>query len=383
MDQNRLYYLDPYLGQGEATVLSCREEKKGYAVTLDQTLFYPTGGGQPCDLGTIGGQRVLDVSEKGEEVIHLCDGPLEEGSRVSLCVDLDRRFSLMQQHSGEHLVSGIIHRHFGYDNVGFHMGSDVITIDFSGELTAEQLAMVEQEANEVVWKNIPCRIFYPEREELSTLPYRSKKELEGSVRLVSFGDTDLCACCGLHVRSTGEIGLIKLFSATRFHSGSRIEMLCGKRALEQINLLTEQNRQVSTLLSAKPLATATAVARMKEELAQTQYRLTQLRNHEFERKAQELEGAGNVLLFEEGLSPDELRRLADSVLQTCGGRCAVFSGEGENYKYAIGQKGADLRSLAKELNATLNGRGGGKPEFIQGSVCVSETQIRAYFEDKL
>lgn len=379
MDQNHLYYLDPYQGQGEATVLSCREEKKGYAVTLDQNLFYPTGGGQPCDLGTIGSRRVLDVNEKGETVIHLCDGPLEVGSKVPLNVDLDRRFSLMQQHSGEHLVSGIIHRHFGYDNVGFHMGSDMITIDFSGELTPEQLQMVEQEANEVVWKNIPCRIFFPEKAELAELPYRSKKELEGTVRLVSFGDTDLCACCGLHVRNTGEIGLIKLFSATRFHSGSRIEMLCGKRALEQINLLTEQNRQVSTLLSAKPLATAAAVSRMKDELTQTQYRLTQLRNQSFERKAQELAGVGDVLLFEESLSPDEVRRLADSVLQTCGGRCAVFSGEDESYKYAIGQEGADLRSFAKELNAALNGRGGGKPEFIQGSVNATQEQIFAFF----
>ena len=379
MDQNRLYYLDPYQGQGEATVISCHEEKRGYAVTLDQNLFYPTGGGQPCDLGTIGGRRVLDVSEKGDEVIHLCDGPLEIGCKVSLNVDLDRRFSLMQQHSGEHLVSGIIHRHFGYDNVGFHMGSDSITIDFSGELTEDQLAMVEREANEAVWKNIPCRIFFPERDELSTLPYRSKKELEGSVRLISFGEIDLCACCGLHVRNTGEIGLIKLFSATRFHSGSRIEMLCGKRALEQINLLTEQNRQISTMLSAKPLATASAVARMKDELAQSQYRLTQLRNREFERKAQELAGSGNILLFEEGLSADELRRLADSILQSCGGRCAVFSGAGESYKYAIGLKNGDLRSFAKELNATLNGRGGGKPEFIQGSVNATKEQISMFF----
>lgn len=379
MDQNRLYYQDAYVRQGSAVVRSCEPCKKGFAVTLDQTIFYPTGGGQPCDLGAIGEAKVLDVSEKGEEVIHLCDRALNVGEVYELRVDFDRRFSLMQQHSGEHLVSGIVHRRFGYDNVGFHMGSDMITIDFSGELTMEQLQEVELEVNQIIWQDVPCTILYPQAEELAALPYRSKKELAGQVRLVKFGDTDLCACCGLHVSTTGQIGLVKLFSTTKFHAGSRVELLCGKRALEHLNMLAAQNRQVSNLLSAKPVATAAAVARMKEELAQCQYQLGAAQNRLFALKAAELEGKGDVLLFEEGLSADALRRLADVVLQSCGGRCAVFSGEGENYKYAIGQKGGDLRSFAKELNGALKGRGGGKPEFIQGSVNANKTQIEAFF----
>lgn len=379
MDQNRLYYQDAYVKQGKAKVCSCEEAKNGFAVTLDQTIFYPTGGGQPCDLGTIGEARVLDVSEKGEDVIHLCDHPLSIGEEYELQVDFSRRFSLMQQHSGEHLVSGIIHRRFGYDNVGFHMGSDMITIDFSGELTMEQLQEVELEVNSIIWQDIPCTILYPQGDELAALPYRSKKELSGQVRLVKFGETDLCACCGLHVSTTGQIGLVKLFSTTKFHAGSRVELLCGQRALEHLNVLANQNRQVSNLLSAKPVATAAAVARMKEELADCQFKLGAARNQLFALKASELAGKGDVLLFEEGLSADELRRLADAVLQSCGGRCAVFSGEGNSYKYAIGLKGGDLRTFAKELNAALSGRGGGKPEFVQGSVNASKEKIEAFF----
>ena len=379
MDQNRLYYQDAYMRRGQAKVCSCEETKKGFAVTLDQTIFYPTGGGQPCDLGMIGEARVLDVSEKDEDVIHLCDRPLTVGEEYELQVDFARRFSLMQQHSGEHLVSGIVHRRFGYDNVGFHMGSDMITIDFSGELTMEQLQEVELEVNSIIWQDIPCTILYPQGEELAALPYRSKKELSGQVRLVKFGETDLCACCGLHVSTTGQIGLVKLFSTTKFHAGSRVELLCGQRALEHLNILANQNRQVSNLLSAKPVATAAAVARMKEELADCQFKLAAARNQLFALKAAELADKGDVLLFEEGLGADEIRRLADTVLQSCGGRCAVFSGEGASYKYAIGRKGGDLRAFAKELNAALNGRGGGKPEFIQGSVNASREQIEAFF----
>lgn len=378
MDQNRLYYQDAYVCRASGVVLSCEESKKGFTVTLDQTIFYPTGGGQPCDLGSIGSAKVLDVSEKGGEVLHLCDRPLTVGDTYALTVDFDRRFSLMQQHSGEHLVSGIVHRLFGYDNVGFHMGSDMITIDFSGELTPQQLREVELEANRIVWQDIPSHIFYPEQEELAALPYRSKKALSGQVRLVQFGQTDLCACCGLHVASTGQIGLIKLFSTTKFHAGSRVELLCGSRALAQLNLLADQNRQVSALLSAKPVETAAAVARMKEELADCQFRLGAAQSRLFAQKAKELENTGDVLLFEAGLSPDELRRLADAVLQGCGGRCAVFSGEENSYKYAIGQRGGDLRAFAKELNAALCGRGGGKPDFIQGSVNSTEEKIRNY-----
>jgi len=380
MATEKLYYADPYLQEMDATVLSCEETKNGYAVILDRTVFYPTGGGQPFDTGILGGVKVLDVEDRNDEVIHTCDRPLEVGSAVHGQIDWDRRFMLMQHHSGEQLVSGIVHSRFGYDNVGFHMGSEVITIDFSGELDYPTLMEIEAAANEAVYRNIPCHIFYPDRETLKTLSYRSKKEIEGQVRLVQFAEVDLCACCGLHVSHSGEIGLVKLLSTTKFHNGSRVELLCGKKALEWLNIVNEQNRQISALLSAKPDKTADYVRRQGEELAQSKLRCAQLENQLFVLKAQALKGQASPILFEEGLSPDSTRRLCDAVLQTATGICAVFSKKEEGYAYAIGSKDADLRPFVKDLNTALRGRGGGKPGFVQGSVLATEAEIRSFFE---
>ncbi len=380
MATEKLYYADPYLKEMDAIVLSCEEVKGGYAVLLDRTVFYPTGGGQPFDTGILGGAKVLDVEDRDGEVVHTCDRPLEVGSHVHGTIDWDRRFMLMQHHSGEQLVSGIVHSRFGYDNVGFHMGSEVITIDFSGELDYPTLMEIEAAANEAIYRNIPCHIFYPDRETLKTLSYRSKKEIEGQVRLVQFAEIDLCACCGLHVSHSGEIGLIKLLSTTKFHNGSRVELLCGKKALEWLNMVAEQNREISGLLSAKMDKTADYVRRQGDELAQIRLRCAQLENQLFALKADALKGQPSPLLFEEGLSPDSTRRLCDAVLQTATGICAVFSKKEEGYAYAIGSKETDLRPFVKDLNAALQGRGGGKPNFVQGSVSATEAQIRNFFQ---
>ncbi len=379
MATEKLFYIDQYLKEETARVLSCESCRGGYAVVLDRTIFYPTGGGQPCDLGTLGGANVLDVSERDGEIVHLCDAPLSVGETVTCKIDFGRRFLFMQQHSGEHLVSGVVHRRHGFENVGFHMGSDCVTFDFSGEIRAEELKSIEREVNEIIYRNIKAEVLYPDAEHLHDYPFRSKKELSGWVRLVQFGDADLCACCGLHVAATGEIGLVKLLSTTKFHEGSRVEMLAGIRALDYMNALAEQNREVSNLLSAKPLATAAAVRRVSDELASAQYRVGELENRLFAVKAAQYAGAGDVLLFESAMSPDALRRLTDAVMQTCGGRCAVFSGADGNYKYAVGQKNGDLRELVKSLNAALTGRGGGKPFFAQGSVAASKEEIEAFF----
>ena len=380
MATEKLYYTDPYLKEMDATVLSCEERKNGYAVVLDSTVFYPTGGGQPFDTGTLADARVLDVSDVDGEVVHLCDRPLAVGQAVHGTIDWDRRFMLMQHHSGEQLVSGIVHSRFGYDNVGFHMGSEVITIDFSGELDYPTLMEIEAAANEAVYANIPCHIFYPDRDTLKTLSYRSKKEIVGQVRLVQFADVDLCACCGLHVSHSGEIGLIKLLSTTKFHNGSRVELLCGKKALRWLNMVADQNREISGLLSAKMDKTADYVRRQAEELSQTRLRCAQLENQLFSLKAQALHGQDSPLLFEENLSPDSTRRLCDAILQGCNGICAVFSKKEDGYSYAIGTKDGDLRSFVKQLNAALQGRGGGKPGFVQGSVSATEEEIRNFFQ---
>ena len=379
---DQLYYRDPSLREFDAVVLRCEEAKDGWNIILDQTAFYPEGGGQPCDLGTLGGVRVLDVREKDGEVRHRCEQPLPAGETVRGILDWQRRFDLMQQHSGEHLVSGLVHSRYGYDNVGFHMGADAITIDFNGIIDEEGLREIERLANEAVWNNLETDIFYPDRDALSALPYRSKRELAGQVRLVRFPGVDLCACCGTHVARTGEIGLIRLFNCVRFREGVRIEMLCGKRCLDYLTGIQEQNHQVSMQLSAKPLETGDVVRRMAQELEQAKARIAAMEDDLFRRRAEQLAGSGDVLLFEEAMAPDSVRKLCDRVLSLCGGRCAVFAGSEEaDWKYAIGEAGSDLRPLVKSLNAALNGRGGGKPGFVQGSCTASRAAIEAFFAE--
>ena len=379
METEKLFYQDTYLKTFTATVVDCQARKQGYAIVLDRTCFYPEGGGQPGDQGTLNGVPVTDTHEKDGLVLHYTDTPLEIGTAVTGEIDWARRFDLMQQHSGEHMVSGVVHRIYGFDNVGFHMGADMITIDFSGILTEEQLLEVEREVNRRIWLDSEVKCWYPSPEELKDIPYRSKKELTGSVRIVEFPGADICACCGTHVRRTGEIGLVKLLTVQKFHSGVRVEMLAGGRAYEYLNDIVAQNRQVSQLLSAKVRETAKSVKNLAAELEEKKGQLFAMENAQFEAKARELAGQGDVLVRMDNLSPDGVRRCAIAVQETCGGRAAVFSGDDESgYKYAVGQKDGDLRAWVKELNSALSGRGGGKPGFVQGSVSAKWDEIVAF-----
>lgn len=377
----RLYEENPFLTTFDAVVESCVQGKKGYDIILNHTAFYPEGGGQPYDTGVLGGVKVLEVHTREGRVVHTCDGPLEEGSPVSGKIDWERRFDLMQQHSGEHMVSGMAHDKWGCENVGFHLGAEAVTIDLSLPLTPEQLRELEEDVNRYIWEDHPIEITYPSHEELASIPYRSKKELTGQVRIVTFPGADCCACCGTHVSSSGQVGLVKFLSAEKFREGVRVQLLCGGRALRHLNGVWEQNAKISHLLSAKVLDTAPAVERLLEEHNDLKARRAALEDAAFARLAEEYRGAGDVLLFQEGLTPDGLRRLCDAVLHTCSGRCACFSGsETEGYKYAMGQAGGDLRKLTKEMNQALNGRGGGKPDFVQGSLRASQAEIRGFFE---
>lgn len=386
METRRLYYEDVYMKEFSATVMECREGKKGYEIILDESAFYPEGGGQPADKGELYINtketfvKVLDVHEKQGELLHYTDKPIEAGTKVTGKINWENRFDLMQQHSGEHIVSGLIHEAFGYDNVGFHMGADVITIDFNGLLEETQMAEIERKANQKVWENAKVEITYPSPEELKELPYRSKKELTGKVRIVNFPGSDLCACCGTHVTYTGEIGVIKLLSVVKFREGVRMEMICGKRVVDYLNMINEQNHQISVRLSAKADKTADAVARLQEENFRFKGRVTKMEEEIFHAEALKWMDKGNVVLFQEGLEADGVRKLADLVTQSCKGRCAVFSDNGDgSFKYAIGEKDGDLRQLTKEMNAALNGRGGGKPFFVQGSVQATKEAIENFF----
>ena len=383
----KLYEQDAFLVKFEANVLSCVKSKKGFDVILDRTAFYPKGGGQPYDTGRLelpGGRdkvKVLEVHSREGEIVHTCNHPLEPGTAVTGVIDWDRRFDLMQQHSGEHIVSGLAHYLWGCENVGFHMGAEVITIDFDRPLTEEQFAQLERTANWHIWEiNLPVEITYPSSQELETIHYRSKKELTGQVRIVTFPGADCCACCGTHVRYPAQVGLVKLLTMQKLREGVRIELVCGGRAFRYLDRALGQNIQVSRLLSAKVFETGAAVERLLRENESLKSRLMALEESRFAALAEQYRQAGDVLLFEDGLSPDGLRRLCGAVLHTCGGRCSCFSGDDSSgYKYAAGQLNGDLRGLVKELNQSLNGRGGGKPDFVQGGVQAKREEIEAFF----
>lgn len=383
MQTRKLYYEDSHLRRFTAQVLACEENGQNYRVILDATAFYPEGGGQGADTGILGGVRVLDTREAGETVVHFCDGPLAPGSTVEGQIDYDARFLRMQQHSGEHIVSGIINRRFGYHNTGFHMGADCITIDFDGVIPPELLLEIEAEANRAVWQNLPIRCWYPSQEQLPQVNYRTKRALPWPVRIVEIPGFDCCACCGTHVGATGEIGLIKLFSAVHFRGGTRMEMACGKRALEILNTAYQQNKLVSQAFSAQITETGAAAQRMNDLAAAQKYRIIGLEKRIFAGIAEAFAGTGDVLLFESDLDGTALRELTDAVAEKSGGRAAVFSGSDETgYGFCLAQPGGDLRQLCKEMTAALSGRGGGKPGFLQGRVQAGKAEIEAFFRTR-
>ena len=380
MKTNKLFYADTSLRCFSAVVVDCFEGKKGFEIELDATAFYPEGGGQAADKGTLGGIEVLHVHEDGDRVLHLLEKPLTVGETVEGIVDYDHRFDLMQQHSGEHIVSGIINARYGHHNVGFHMGWDSITIDFDGPIPTEELAGIERLANEAVYKNVPLHIWTPSPEELPDVFYRTKRALPWPVRIVEIPGYDSCACCGLHVARTGEIGLIKLFSVVKFRQGVRIEMLCGKRAFDFLSRSHEQNKLVSGAFSAKILETGEAARKMNELLESQKRRIAELESQIFRSVADRCEGRGDVLLIRENLDTVGVRKLADLAAECCGGTAAVFSENADGgFSYCLICKGGDLRGFNKEMTAALSGRGGGKPECQMGTVRCDRESILKHF----
>ena len=379
METIKLYYQDAFLRRFDATVLDCAADKKAWRVVLDRTAFYPEGGGQGADHGTLGGVNVLDVHEADGVIYHTCDKPLPVGETVTGEIDWQRRFDHMQQHSGEHIVSGMLCEAYHCDNVGFHMGADVVTIDYNAEIPWEGVLEIERRANRYIQENHVPRIWWPSQENLEALSYRSKRALEGPVRITRFPGADTCACCGTHVGSSAEIGLVKFIGWQKFRGGVRLELLCGQRAVDYLTMNWQQNSAIGRELSVKPDATHAAVTRLKDELAAVKQKCDTLETESFAALAQQYAGAGDVVLVRPAMEPDAVRRLCDAVAQSCGGRCAVFAGDEGAYKYAVIHPGADIRELVKTMNAALHGRGGGRDGFAQGSAACAEADIHDFF----
>ena len=382
----RLYYADSKMKRFTATVTSCEAVKDGYAVTLDRTAFFPEGGGQAGDSGLIGQARVSDTQEKNGEVMHYVNQLLTVGAVYDCAIDWEIRFRRMQNHSGEHIVSGLVHKKYGYNNIGFHMGNDFVTIDFDGELTWEQLAELEREANLAVAANHRISASFPPEEVLKDLQYRSKLELTENVRIVEIENVDVCACCAPHLTSTAEVGMIKILDSERRRRGGegvRISMLCGLDAYENAVVTQNNNTEISMLLSAKRNETAAAVHRVMAERDKLKARVSELSRELAACRAAAISPtAGNICIFDSTLDEPALRALINEAVKKCGGVAAVFSGSDDTgFRYIIGSRSVDLRSSAKVINEGISGRGGGSPEMIQGNCTACTETIQKFLSD--
>ena len=410
METIRLFDRDSFIKDFMATIVSCvkvengetteSEKKAGeqYKIILDQTAFFPEGGGQTADTGylliladknnpestILMDGEVLDVQEENGQIVHYVDNPFKEGTVIKGVLNWKDRFSKMQHHSGEHIVSGLVNKHFGFNNVGFHLGSQVVTLDFDGVMTKEQLRKIEYKANEAVVANLPIQVTYPSKEELEQLHYRSKIEIDGQVRIVEIPGYDTCACCAPHMNTTGQIGMIKLINMHNYKGGVRVYMLCGFAALADYNEKEDSVRTIAQSMSANESQVAEAVERLKAEIFRQKGEIMALTNELLNYKvAAILEGTERAVLIEENLEGNQPRELMNKLLEKEVGIAIVFAGnDDKGYRYVIGSRSQDVRGLAKEMNGVLNGRGGGKPEMVQGSVACKKAEIEAFFAER-
>ncbi len=376
----KLYRENQYIKEFEANVISCIPVKGGYETVLDKTAFYPEGGGQPGDRGFIGSSSVTDTVERGEDIIHICKSAVQ--GKVRCSIDWNFRFLNMQQHTGEHIFSGILHSLTGFDNVGFHMGETDVTVDFNGPVTGEILLQTEKKSNEIIWKNIPVKEIFPSAEELSGYEYRSKKEISGQVRLIDIEGADLCACCGTHTAYTGEVGLIKAVSMINYKQGVRITLKIGARALDDYIIKNENAAEISASLCAKTEEIASAVEKLKEKLSREHLGFTELKKKYFGLLCSELT-ADYPVVFDDSGSADDAKILADMIAKKYPVGYAFSGNDDDGYKYSAVSAVTDVRETGKKINAALNGRGGGKPEMITGSVKASRVEIESFLKEKV
>lgn len=382
MQTQKLYYEDSYIKEFTAEVISCEKRDSFYAVVLNKTAFFPEGGGQKSDSGFIADKKVFEVLEEDDRIIHKTKEPLEINKEYFCKIDWDLRFSRMQNHSGEHIVSGIVNKKYGYDNVGFHMEEDYITIDFNGELTREQLDEIEDCANEAIYKNIAFKTYFPSDEELKTLDYRSKLELTENVRIVEIENVDVCACCAPHVKNSGEVGIIKLLDFMKHRGGVRIVMKAGKIALLDYRDKYKNALGISNLLSVKQQDIFTATEKFYNDLSDERHKFYEYRMSVAERDKENLkEINGSLVLITNGYDADMMREVVNFSTEKTDKYAGVFSGDDENgYSFVIASKTQDMNAFRNEFNSKLNGRGGGRDGMIQGKASTTKTDITEFFK---
>ena len=377
----RLFEKNPYIKEFEATVVACEEKKGKYHICLDRSAFFPEGGGQPGDHGWLNDTCIFDTHEKEGKIWHYSEQPLKVGTSVVGRLDWEKRFSNMQNHAGEHIVSGIIHRRYGYDNVGFHMGSEAVTLDINGELTLEQVKEIEIEANRAIEANVPIVIDIPEKDRLEQMEYRSKKVIDGDVRIVNIPGYDLCACCGTHPLHTGEIRLIKILSVQNYKGGVRISMLAGNRAIEDYGQKHDQVVEISHLLSAKTGEVSTAVERMLKEIGDLKFSMVQMKREWMSLKAKNIEAEGEALCVQENdLKGNDLREYANLLSESLIRVMVLGESENGQMRYVLVDKKDQARTFGQEIQKNFGGKGGGSAQMIQGTLKGEVSQIKQWFE---
>ncbi|MBR5506521.1 MAG: hypothetical protein IKV88_00565 [Clostridia bacterium] len=377
----KLYDENSYLTEFEAVVKSCEKTDSGYRVILDKTAFFPEEGGQCCDRGCLDGINVTKVEISGDEIYHYVESPFENGQKIKGKIDFEPRFRNMQNHSGEHIICGIAHSLFGYENVGFHLGEDIVTMDLSGELSDSDISKIEKMANEAVAKNMPVTAFYPSPDELETLDYRAKGEIEGDVRIVTIGDVDTCACCAPHVKQTGEIGIIKIVDSMRHRGGMRLSILCGFDALSDYNMRMKEAKEISNLLSVPQSEIASGVKKLNSDLQLMKTKISDMKKQIVKLTVESVQPDKDVLcLFFDDMDMDGLRFGANILLDKKVPFAVLLSGDDENgYSYVLVTSDGDITSHTKSANEALSGRGGGKAPMATGRFAAKSSDIEKYF----
>lgn len=377
----KLYYQNGYNTEFKGTVLSCEKGKEGYHIVLNQTLFYPEGGGQPGDKGALGGVTVFDVHEKNGKIIHYAEAPLAVGIEVEGKIDWAHRFDLMQNHSGEHILSGIICKKYHCDNVGFHMGREEITIDFNAQIPLEDLDWLEERANQAIWDNTPIEITYPEKEELKVLAYRSKIELAGEVRIVKAGEFDCCACCGTHVRLAGEIGIIKIVGAQNYKGGTRLELLCGQRGLAYFQKVQHAAKEVGRALSVQEEKIGAGVQKILSEKDGFIQELKKWKWQVFLHRIEKLPmDAESILMVEDGLSGKDMTSLADLAVEKNQGKAIVMTPSEDGFAFVLVSRKMDAKKIVEELKNSFDCKGGGKDGGVQGKLMGDREKIISFLQ---
>ncbi len=380
----KLYYLDAYKAEFQCKLVSFKEDGDSIIIETDKTAFFPEGGGQTSDRGYLEGMYIYDVQTENDIIYHYTQNTPEAleilKSKLNLKgeIDMGKRFSDMQQHSGEHIFSGLTNRLYGYNNVGFHLGSEVVTLDFDGVLTEEDIYKLEKLANKAVWDNKEIIVSYPSKNKLKEISYRSKIEIDGQTRLITIPGIDVCACCAPHVKATGEIGIIEVVSFEKYKGGTRLSILCGERALYDIRHKLNENHKISVLTSSKQNETSLFVEKLKKDKEKADYEIYGLKKELLSLKVNLIKDEKRIVIFDNSLEGKLLQDFALLLKEKAKDFAAVFCGSDNNYRYVIISPSTDLRKIGKELNQKFTGKGGGRPEMLQGTLIGTENEIKNF-----